>query len=427
MKKTFVLCILLATLFLMIQGCSKKDDTLKVENQMTKLQGTWSGTIQVLTQSLPIDVTFNEENASISIPAQGISNYPLTAIQFDDPQVYFEMMIQNQKLTFDGVLDQETISGTFTQQGQSFLFELTKSGSVEREREIGTKIEIPVAGGNMTALVVTPEGEGPFPAMLILSGSGPTDRNGNSPMMAGNTNSLLMIAEALAAQGIASIRYDKRGVGENTALVSKEEDLRFDDYVHDAAAWIDYANTKDTFTSIGVIGHSEGSLIGMIAAEQQQASSFVSLAGAGRAIDRVLIEQLTAQLPENLLAESEDIIEQLKSGKAVDRVSPELTSIFRPSVQPYLMSWLAYDPQEELAKLNVPILIIGGTTDLQVPVEDAKLLGNANEQAELVVIENMNHVLKSTSADRQENMASYSNPDLPLADGLIEKIFIFLK
>ncbi|ANU28527.1 hypothetical protein [Planococcus versutus] len=136
----------------------------------------------------------------------------------------------------------------------------------------------------MTALVVIPEGEGSFPAMLIWSGSGPTDKHGNSPLMTGNNNSFQMVAQALAIQGIASIRYDKQEVGENTALVSKEEDLRFDDYVRDAVAWIDYASTDDSFSSIGAIGHSEDSLIGMIAAKQQ-ASSFVSLAGAGSAVD----------------------------------------------------------------------------------------------------------------------------------------------
>ncbi|EMF47927.1 Hydrolase, alpha/beta fold family [Planococcus halocryophilus Or1] len=167
-------------------------------------------------------------------------------------------------------------------------------------------------------------------------------------------------------------------------------------------------------------------MIGMVAANEQPATSFVSLAGAGRPLDEVLLEQLTVQLPGNLLVESRDILVQLKEGNLVAQVSPELASIFRPSVQPYLISWLAYDPQKELAKLDMPILVIGGTTDLQVPLEDAELLKAAHEKAELLIIENMNHVLKTATAVPEENMATYSNPDLPLADGLIDGMVEFL-
>ena len=180
-------------------------------------------------------------------------------------------------------------------------------------------------------------------------------------------------------------------------------------------------------SSVGVIGHSEGSLIGMIAAERQQAGSFISLAGAGRPADEILIEQLTAQLPENLLDEAKTIISELNKGQTVAQVSPELASIFRPSVQPYLISWLAYDPQAELAKLEMPVLIVGGTTDLQVPVRDAELLYAASKEGGLPIVDDMNHVLKNASSDPEENMESYGNPDLPLADGLMARIIEFMK
>lgn len=279
----------------------------------------------------------------------------------------------------------------------------------------------------MTALLLTPEGVGPFPVMLMLSGSGPTDKNGNSLMAVGKNNSLKMVAEALAQEGVATIRYDKRGIGDNIGLLGKEEDLRFENYSEDAALWIDYAKSQDEFSSVGVIGHSEGSLIGMLAAKQQDASSFISLAGAGRPADEVLIEQLEQQLPEHVLNEVKAIIDQLKKGQTAKKVSPELTHIFRPSVQPYLISWLSYSPQEELAKLDMPVLVAGGTTDLQVPVEDASLLQSANSRVELLIVEDMNHVLKNAPAELVANRASYENPDLPLADGLMDGILAFLK
>lgn len=392
---------------------------------MDELIGNWEGAIQVPGQALPIAVEFDGENGAISIPVQGIKDFPLTAINFTDPAIHFEMAIQNQQLVFDGALKQDTIAGTFTQQGQSFPFELSRAAAAEEE--IGTHTEIEVEGGSMTALVLTPEGEGPFPAMLLLSGSGPTDKNGNSQIIVGKNNSLKMVAEALAAEGIASIRYDKRGIGDNIGLMEKEEDLRFEDYIKDASAWIGYAQSQERFSSVGVIGHSEGSLIGMVAAGQQRAESFVSLAGVGRPADELLMDQLKVNLPENLLNESRDIISELKKGRTVEQISPELASIFRPSVQPYLISWLAYNPQTELAKLDMPILIVGGTSDLQVPITDAELLQEAHSEAELLIVDNMNHVLKNTSSDPTENMASYGNPDLPLADGLMQGILEFLK
>lgn len=417
---------LLAVLVFLLFGCSEEIDKTEEDAQLKKIEGNWEGTIQVPNQPLPISVTFGSQNGAISIPVQGISDFPLTAIDFADPDLHFEMTIQNQKLVFEGALDGDTIAGTFAQQGQTFPFELSKASGVA-EQELGIPVEIEVEGGSMTGRVLTPDGEGPFPVMLMLSGSGPTDKNGNSLIVTGKNNGLQMMAEELAQQGIATIRYDKRGVGDNIRLLGKEEDLRFDDYIEDASTWIGYAKSQDMFSSVGVIGHSEGSLIGMAAAGRQQAAPFISLAGAGRPADEILLEQLAAQLPENLLDEAKTIIGNLKKGQTVAQVSPELTSVFRPSVQPYLISWMAYDPQVALAKLESPVLIVGGTTDLQVPVRDAELLHAASKEGELLIVDQMNHVLKNAPADPAENMASYGDPDLPLADGLMAGIIEFMK
>lgn len=423
-NKTFY--ALLAVLMFLLLGCSEENKKVEEDGQLKKIEGYWQGAIQVPNQPLPISVTFDSQSGAISIPVQGISDFPLTAIDFADPDLHFEMNVQNQQLVFEGAFKGDTISGLFTQQGQTFPFELSKSTDVA-EKEPGTPVEIAVEGGRMTARVLTPEGKGPFPVMLMLSGSGPTDKNGNSMIVPGKNNGLKMMAEELAQQGIATIRYDKRGVGDNIGLLVKEEDLRFDDYIEDASAWIGYAKSQDMFSSVGVIGHSEGSLIGMIAAERQQAASFISLAGVGRPADEILMEQLTAQLPETLLDEAKTIISKLKDGQTVAQVSPELASIFRPSVQPYLISWMTYDPQAEMAKLEMPVLVAGGTTDLQVPVRDAELLYAASKEGDLLIVDDMNHVLKNASSDPAENMASYGDPDLPLADGLMAGIIEFMK
>ncbi|WP_083387770.1 MarR family transcriptional regulator [Planococcus antarcticus] len=214
MKKVVIFCTFLVFLVLFLQACS--NDNSKVEEKkplpknepLSKIEGNWEGAIQVPNQPLPIVVAFDGQQAAISIPVQGITNFPLTAIDFKDPAIHFEMTIQNQQLVFDGTLQQGTITGTYIQQGQAFPFELIKA--VTATEEVGAKAEIDVAGRSMTAFILTPQGDGPFPVMLMLSGSGPTDKDGNSPVMAGKNNSLKMVAEALAEGGISTIRYDKR-------------------------------------------------------------------------------------------------------------------------------------------------------------------------------------------------------------------------
>ena len=143
--------------------------------------------------------------------------------------------------------------------------------------------------------------------------------------------------------------------------------------------------------------------------------------------DGVLHEQLETQLSGDLLKEAKGILDNLKSGETVKNISPELQSIFRPSVQPYMMSWMEYDPKQELAKLDSPILIVNGKRDLQVPVSEAESLHDAIPNSELLIMEDMNHVFKEVSADQEDNIATYSNPDIPLAEGLMGSIIDFLK
>lgn len=260
------------------------------------------------------------------------------------------------------------------------------------------------------------------PVALIIAGSGPTDRDGNNMSM--KNNSLKMLAEALSKQGIASLRYDKRGVAESRKSGKSELDLRFDDYVNDAKGWIDYLISNKQFSKVIVIGHSEGSLIGMIAAENK--ASFISVAGAGRSADLILKEQLSAQ-PKQIKDTCFAIIDSLKSGKTVDKVNPLLFSLFRPSVQPYMVSWFKHDPQMEIKNIKKKSLIIQGTKDIQVSLTDAELLNKANPKSKLLVIENMNHIFKIVEGDRQANMATYNNPTLPISQKMVDGIVEFIK
>ena len=275
--------------------------------------------------------------------------------------------------------------------------------------------------GELYGTLTVPILKGTFPVALIIAGSGPTDRNGNNPQM--KNNSLLLLAHELAAQGIASIRYDKRGIGASKDALISEENLRFENYAEDAKAWAAQLKADSRFRKLIIIGHSEGSLLGMLACEQ--ADAFVSLAGAGRPIDVILKEQLATQLSgkKKLLRAANDGLSKLKEGKLVEDAPVELFGLFRPTVQPYMMSWMKYDPAVEISKLKIPVIIIQGTTDLQVKEEDARLLFMAHPlNSRLIIIEGMNHVLKLSPSDRQKNIETYSNPELPLAPELLRII-----
>jgi len=289
------------------------------------------------------------------------------------------------------------------------------------------EVSIKVNGYTLKGTLEVPNTGKTVDVVLIISGSGPTDRNGNSRLLPGKNNSLKMLADSLYANGIASLRYDKRGIGESSKL--KETDVRFDMYVNDAVHWIEFLRKNKRFSKIIIAGHSEGSLIGMIAADREHADKFISLCGAGRPAYTVIEEQLKkSKLPEPLMKECNSIIDSLRHGTTVNKVDRPLTRLFRPSVQPYLISWFKYDPAKEIARLKIPVLIIEGTTDIQIDVKDAKRLAKANNNGKLKIINNMNHILKNVpTLDRRKNYKSYSNPDLPLPEELCKNIIKFIK
>jgi uncharacterized protein len=286
-----------------------------------------------------------------------------------------------------------------------------------------TALVLHTATGDIFGTLTLPKNFSNGPVALIIAGSGPTDRNGNNPSM--KNESLRMLSYALANNAIASLRYDKRGIAESRESMKGESQLRFEDYIRDAEGWLDLLKKDKRFSKVVVIGHSEGSLIGMVAA-YKHADGFVSVAGAGRSADKILKEQLSKQ-PQSVQDLSFPVIDSLVKGKTVSNVDPMLYSLFRPSVQPYIISWFKYDPQAEIKKLSIPVLVLQGTNDIQVSTEDAHLLAKANDHAQLVLIDNMNHILKTVQGDRDANIATYTNPSLPINDTLVDAIVNFIK
>lgn len=289
-------------------------------------------------------------------------------------------------------------------------------------------VTLTVPGAVLHATLETPDGVTRPPVALILAGSGPTDRDGNS--VAGlRTDAYRKLAAALNASGIATLRPDKRGVGTSTAADPREEALSIQTYVDDARAWLAWSPGQG-LGKVAVIGHSEGALVGLAAVQgRADVAAYVSLAGAGENVAATLRRQLTANPanPPALVSEAGRVITELQAGRRVANVSPVLGPLFRPSVQPYLISWMRLDPAALLKATQVPTLIVQGDRDLQVTPNDARALLAARPSATLLLIPGMNHVLVQAPADLSGNAATYAQPALPLAPALVSGLSAFLK
>lgn len=294
---------------------------------------------------------------------------------------------------------------------------------------VATEVALPATPAPLYGTLLTPEGN-TRAAAVILPGSGPTDRDGNNVNNGTGLNvraaPYRLLAESLAAQGIATLRIDKRGIGRSAAAVLDERSVSFDTNIDDARAWAAEAAARTGRPCVWLIGHSEGALVALGATRtpDDKICGLVLLSGAGRPAGVVIAEQLSG-LPEPLKSQAMAGLADLTAGRTTPNI-PGLESLFRPSVQPYLISWFALDPAALAAAYDGPILIGQGTTDIQVSLTDAEALAAAQPAATLIRFEGVNHVLKVSSADRAANLATYSDPSLPLAPGVAEAVAAFI-
>lgn len=266
-----------------------------------------------------------------------------------------------------------------------------------------------------TLLLPNTQEEKPIPLVILIAGSGPTDRDGNQSFM--KNDALKKFAEALSQKGIATFRYDKRIV-KQIRNQNIDKNISFDDFVIDARSVIGFFKSK--FETIIVAGHSQGSLVGLLALDAG-ASGFISLAGAGKPIDEILEEQI-AKTAAVFSKSTERVLNVLRSGETTSEYPPELASIFNLELQAFLISWMQYNPAKIIANTPLPILIINGDKDLQVDVKEAQLLNSAAQNSKLIIIKHMNHVLVKIDGDDLENAKSYNNPNLKINEELINAI-----
>ena len=301
----------------------------------------------------------------------------------------------------------------------SILLSLICIGAFAQEKNyVTTQMSI---DEEIQGILLSPKKQNNTPLAILIAGSGPTDRDGNQAYL--KNNSLKYLAEGLAEKEISVFRYDKRIIAQMNKGTVQEDKVTFEDGVNDVLLAVNYFKKK--YKNIIIIGHSEGALIGILAAQKTPVSKLISISGAGSNSATLIEEQIKKNAPQ-LKEEAQSVLNLLKKGEQVENISPYLAPVFRKSVQPYLISWFKYDPTKEIAKMKIPVFIIQGTNDLQVEKKEAQLLKEAQPKAQLLFVEGMNHILKEVKTI-EENQQSYLNPDIPTSPKLIEAIAQFIK
>lgn len=302
------------------------------------------------------------------------------------------------------------------------LLSLVSTNLIWGQKYIESTVSIPMAIDSIYGTLLSPNSAVQPNLVILIPGSGPTDRNGNQGMMA--NNSLKFLAEALSENGLATYRFDQSVISQSKLPGFKEENYTFTGLVEEVKILIKYFKETKKYNKIIIAGHSQGSLVGMLAA-QDHADAFISLNGAGQSIDRVLYEQLMKQVPQLEDSFSKNL-EQIKTGEPLTDVNKMLAGVFRPSVEPFLHDWMQYNPQEVLSQLKIPSLVIGGTKDIQVNEKEASIMVEKAPLAQMLIIENMNHIFKEIKGEDLENQMSYMNKELPVMQQLVTEIIGFI-
>jgi len=295
---------------------------------------------------------------------------------------------------------------------------------------VETFVDIPGGPGPLKATILAPASGSKAPAIVILPGSGPTDRDGNSPLgVKGSTYRLL--AEGLAAKGVTTLRMDKRGLFASGAAAANPNAVTVDILAADANAWAAKLKAESGAKCVWLLGHSEGGLVALIAAQDgKDLCGLILVSTSGTPYGEVLRAQIKANPnnPPELVVASDKAIDDLAAGRKVEAstLPAPLQSLFHPAIQDFLIAAFRQDPGGLARGYEGPVLILQGSTDLQITVKDAEVLKVAQPRARLVVLDGVNHVLKVAPADRAANFAAYSDPSLPLAPGVVEAIVGFV-
>jgi fermentation-respiration switch protein FrsA (DUF1100 family) len=430
------------------------------------ITGQWNGLLKV--QGMQLRLVFNVTktddgyNSTMDSPDQGAKDIPVTITTFEDPNISFE--IKNAGIEYKGELEDDKISGTFKQGGQKFPMDLSRDSikKVEVKRPQEPKEPYPYysedvtfknskAGISLAGTLTLPKKKGKYPVVVLISGSGPQNRNeellGHKPF--------LVISDYLTRNGIGVLRYDDRGVGKSTG---EFEAATSADFATDVESAVEYLKTRKEVDkkNIGLIGHSEGGIIApMVAAESDDVSFIVLLAGTGIPGDQLLLMQqeliwrasgmaeekieksvqdnkehfervvissnreelivdLTNSLSETIEKDTSQIPEGMTKEEFVEMLVDQVSS-------PWMYYFLRYNPAPTLEKVNCPVLAINGEKDLQVPPkENLEAIENAlkkggNNQVTTQELENLNHLFQESDTGSPDEYASIEQTFSPIA------------
>jgi pimeloyl-ACP methyl ester carboxylesterase len=266
-----------------------------------------------------------------------------------------------------------------------------------------------------------PETKNKLPLVIFIHGSGNADRDGNQEGTPMQGSFIKALADSLNNHKIAFYRYDKRSARPEN--FEKLKDVTVLDFVADAKVTIAHFKNDQRFSGIHLIGHSQGSLVAMLAADEDIAS-FISMAGAGTTIDKIIIQQINKQSLD-LGKIAEEHLHELMTKDTITTVNPMLFALLAPQNQKFVKSWAMINPQEEIKKLNIPILLVNGDKDIQVDSTNAQNLKAAQPKAQLAIIINMNHVMKEEDAE-VTGLEGYFDPKYPISSKMLEILVDFI-
>lgn len=257
--------------------------------------------------------------------------------------------------------------------------------------------------------------------LIFVPNSGAVDRNGNQSYQ--RSNVVKKLAEDLALEGNSSYRYDKI-LAPRRGSVSKESVL-FEDYIQELERVIDYFQKQNSKQRIILVGYGEGSLVSLVVANNKQIEGLISIAGYGQGIDQAILQQMKRQVPA-LYQQTESNFELLKKNKSPKEFHPALEVFFGKQNYKFMQSWMKYAPDKYIATLEIPVLLLHGKNDLQVDFSESELLHEAQSNSKLVLLDQVNHVLRDVTNDDMENAKTYNRTDLPISYHVFEELLDFL-
>ena len=460
----------MALRMLMAAGCVLSSPALAQEpvpnpEGSAGVEGRWAGSVVLPTGELPFAVTFERADGVLSATTdiQGQVGLPLTAVSHADGRVHFELETPIGLASWDGALEGDTIEGEFAQGVVTTNFSLTRADPVESEPDEPAPYraeEVSFENGDirLAGTLTVPEGTGPFPGVVLITGSGPQDRD---EVVAGFPI-FRVLSDHFTRQGIAVLRYDDRGVGGSSGSVATSTSA---DFAGDALAGLArLAEHPDVDPArVGLVGHSEGGIVAPIAASRSEAVRFaVLLAGSTVPGTEILYEQSAAiqrasGVPEDRIAWNTDfqrrLFAALEAGEGLEAYREELGAEIREGVEnlpeeqraaisdvdsyvetqiegqidrvetPWFRFFLTYDPTEGLRGTRVPVLALFGGLDLQVlvdqnrpPLEEA-LAGNPD--ATVRVFPGANHLFQAATTG---SPAEYATLERDFVDGFLRTI-----